>query len=65
MYVLSRAINKEEYIFYIMNESDRPVKAKIKKAWMGEAIELTRKYAEENNITSWEINTERGRDRVD
>lgn len=65
MYVISRAINKEEYIFYIMNEDDRPIKAKIEKAWIGEAIELTRKYAKENNVTSWEVNTDKGRDKVD
>tara|TARA_R100000322_G_scaffold144655_1_gene100708 strand:- start:1207 stop:1407 length:201 start_codon:yes stop_codon:yes gene_type:complete len=66
MYILSRAINNEEYIFYIMNEDDRPIKAKIEDiGHMGEAIELTRKYAKENNIEHWEINTDRGRDRVD
>ena len=51
MYVLSRAINKEEFIFYVMNENNRPVKAKIEKLWIGQAIEMTRKYAAENNIT--------------
>jgi|TARA_R110000787_G_scaffold167715_3_gene280640 hypothetical protein len=65
MYVLSRAINKEEFIFYVMNENNRPVKAKIEKLWIGQAIEMTRKYAAENNITAWEINTERGREIVD
>tara|TARA_R100000315_G_C5234654_1_gene146057 strand:+ start:861 stop:1010 length:150 start_codon:yes stop_codon:yes gene_type:complete len=49
-----------------MNEDDRPIKAKIEDiGHMGEAIELTRKYAKENNIEHWEINTDRGRDRVD
>jgi len=65
MYVLSRALNKEEYIFYLMDETSRPLKAKVEKAWMGDAIEMTRKYAEENNAKHWEINTERGRDTLD
>jgi hypothetical protein len=65
MYVLSRAINKKEYIFYLMDETHRPIKAKIQKAWMGEAIELTRKFAAENNVSDWEMNTEKGRDKQD
>jgi len=65
MYVISRAINKEEFIFYVMNKDNRPIKAKIEKMWIGNAIEETRKYAEENNIKSWEINSERGRTKRD
>ena len=65
MYVLSRAINKEEFIFYIMNENNRPIKAKIEKVWIGHAIEMTRKYAVENNIKGWEVNSDRGRDKID
>jgi hypothetical protein len=65
MYVLSRAINKEEFIFYVMNENNRPIKAKIEKIWIGQAIEATRKYAIENSVEDWEVNTERGRDEID
>ena len=65
MYVLSRAINNEEYILYLMDETHRPLKASIKKGWMGDAIKLTEKYAKENNVKHWEINTEKGRDIVD
>jgi hypothetical protein len=65
MYVLSRAINKEEFIFYVMSENHRPIKAKIEKVWIGQAIEMTRKYAAENNIKGWEVNSERGRDKID
>jgi len=65
MYVLSRALNKEEYIFYLMDETSRPLKAKIEKMWMGQAIEETRKYAKENNASHWEINTEKGRSKID
>ena len=65
MYILSRAINKEEYIFYLMDETHRPLKAKIEKAWMGEAVKLTRRYSEENGSIPWEINTEKGREKID
>jgi len=65
MYVISRAINKEEFIFYVMNSDDRPVKAKVEKMWIGQAIEETRKYAAENNIKAWEVNSDRGRDKID
>ena len=65
MYILSRAISKEEFIFYVMNENNRPIKAKVEKVWIGQAIEMTRKYAEENNIKAWEVNSERGRDKID
>ena len=65
MYILSRAINKEEYIFYLMDETHRPLKASIKKGWMGDAIKMTQEYAKENNVKHWEINTEKGREKID
>jgi hypothetical protein len=65
MYVLSRALNNEEYIFYLMDETHRPLKADIKKGWMGSAIKMTKEYAEKNNVKHWEINTEKGREKID
>lgn len=65
MYVLSRALNEKEYIFYLMDETNRPLKASIKKGWMGDAIKMTQEYAKENNVKHWEINTEKGREKID
>ena len=48
-----------------MDETHRPLKAKIEKAWMGEAVKLTRRYSEENGSIPWEINTEKGREKID
>jgi hypothetical protein len=65
MYVLTRAVNKTEFIFYLMDSGGRPLKAKIEKTFLGRAIELTRMFAKENNTDIWEINTDKGREIVD
>ena len=32
---------------------------------MGDAIKMTQEYAKENNVKHWEINTEKGREKID
>lgn len=61
MYILTKEINEEEYIFYLMDNVNNPLKAKIEKTNSKNIIKLSKKYAKENNVKNCEINTLKAR----